>query len=310
MDEKKLAILGLRGAGKSTFLAVLNVALSVGEKPSKWIITALDDETNKLVYQYENLIFNEGFYPDPTEEKGMLQFHATKSAELGGLIPGGNFKIIAGDVPGEAVKGSVSEYARFHDFYKEYVLGSSAIIFLLDPHEVWKIGEKEGEIQNFNYFPLFRSILTELKQQAPNVYLAFGVTKIDDLPGGSLPESILKNIHIYADTQDPNIAEQLAEFVLGKQAKDWIEQNFNSKNISWWLISATGFIFDGKQISTQSIEKKTDKGIRFGIRKPGSIKPVGVVEIVEWALNRIARDAENGRPSTFGKIGKWIEGRF
>ncbi len=308
MEEKKLAILGLRGAGKSTFMAVLNLAMSDAEKPSKWTITALDEKTNQLVYEFENRILNEGLYPVSTTEEAMMQFHANKNAELGGLIPGGNFKIIAGDVPGEAVKGITSAYAGFHDFYKEYVAGSSAVIFLLDPHEVWKTNGKEGE--NYNYFPLFRSILTELKQQAPNVYLAFGVTKIDALPKGTISENILKDIQKHADNQDEAVADQLSELVLGKQTKNWIEKNFDHRYLSWWLISATGFLNDGNKVSSQFIEKQTSDGLQPGIKEPNNIKPVGVVEIVEWALKNIARESENGRPSALGKIGKWIENRF
>ena len=307
MEEKKLAILGLRGSGKSTFMAVLNLAMSDAENPTKWNITAFDRETNRLIYEFENRILNEGLYPVSTTEKVMMQFRANKNAELGGLIPGGDFKIIAGDVPGEAIKGGTSEFARFHDFYQENVAGSSAIIFLLDPHEAWK--EKEGE--SFNYFPLFRNILTELKQQAPDVYLAFGVTKIDALPKDIPSENIVNNIYKYGQSQDVTVAEQLAEFVLGKQTKGWIEKNFNQGNLSWWLISATGFIIDNKSnVSSQFIEKQTENGLQPGIKEPNNIKPIGVVEIVEWALRKIAREAENGRDSFTGKAGKWLENLF
>ncbi len=195
MEEKKLSILGLRSSGKSTFMAVLNVALSNPEKPSKWVITALDDETNSRVYAIENTIFNEGFYPSSTREEGIMYFSATKNAQLGGLIPSGNFKIIAGDMPGEGTLGTASQFDVWHDFYKKHVAGSSAIIFLLDPREAWIEGETESKVKKFNYFPLFRNILTQLKQQAPDAALAFGTTKIDYLPKEALqvlPEKIFK----------------------------------------------------------------------------------------------------------------------
>ena len=73
------------------------------------------------------------------------------------------------------------------------------------------------------------------------------------------------------------------------------------------MISATGFIEEKGQRTTQFIMRGTPEEPWSGIKDPDKIVPIGVVEIVEWALDQLARTSEKNRPLITGSPGKRFE---
>ena len=74
--EKTISILGLKGAGKSTFLAVLNLALALDQSP--WRIRPVG-ETIGIMSGLMNYLFNKGLYPDATLVDQKMEFFVEKT---------------------------------------------------------------------------------------------------------------------------------------------------------------------------------------------------------------------------------------
>ena len=313
VKQKRLSILGLRGAGKSTFMAMLLKALSSRDFQSTWKISADTNDredinqpsTNDLIFELENYIFTEQIYPPRTESVKPMNFTAEKDADWVTLIAGGRFKIKAGDVPGEAVLGRRGG-ERHRRFYENFVDDVSAIIFLIDPQELWKEDEKE-----IDYYPLLRSILTEALGSNDKIYVAFGVTKIDALPEAKFPKQEFPDIVRDAEEQNEETAKKIAEKIIGEAAIDWIEYHFKDR-LSWWMLSATGFIeVNGNKVTQHKNREYTaDSGkviTQSCITDKSKLKPLGIVEIVEWALDRIAYSEEKKRRLFTGALGRFFE---
>jgi len=280
--EKTISILGLKGAGKSTFLAVLNLALALDQSP--WRIRPVG-ETIGIMSGLMNYLFNKGLYPDATLVDQKMEFFVEKDATMLGLQPGAQFKLKTADVPGEAVKGVSSVSANYHDFYQTSLKGCEGIVFLLDFKEKWREGELiENESADI-YFPLFSSILAEIREQADtNPYVVFCVTKIDLLVGQGANSEFDKTGY-FGEVED------IARDILGKSTKALIDQTFDANHVLWLPVSATGFTGEGNKRVSQFVEKKE----AYGIRNPKDLRPIGLAEALEWVLDNLAGDDEDVR---------------
>ncbi len=284
--EKVIAILGLKGAGKSTFLSVLNLALSLNRSP--WRIRPVG-ESIAIMSKLMDSLYRNGIYPDATTFEQNMEFYVEKEATALGLKPGAKFLLKTADVPGEAVKGVGSPDELYHNFYQNHLKGCSGIIFLLDYKEKWREGETNENSNGDIYFPVFSSIFAEISEQSnTNPYVVFCVTKADMIknmgPGSSFDEKgYIENI------------EDIAEEVLGRSTKALIDQSFDDDHLLWLPVSSTGFTTMGSEKLSQYSEK-TINGVALSvIRNPKDLNPIGVAEALEWVLNNLADDDENVR---------------
>lgn len=282
--DKVISILGLKKAGKTTFLSVLNLALALEESP--WRIRPVG-ETIKDMSELTTKIFYQGEYPEQTKVEKKMSFVVEKDATLLGLKPGALFRLHAADVPGEATKG-VAGAALYHDFYDQYVKGSSGIIFLLDSQHIWMEGEQISGKNTDPYYPLFSTIIDQIQGQLENIkpYIVFCVTKVDEVIGQG-PNSKFDTDGNFEEV------EELAEHILGKNTKARIDHAFDADRVYWLPVSATGFTGKGRDRKSQS-EKSTTEGVNR-IRNPKDIRPIGVAESLEWILDRLAEDDEDVR---------------
>jgi energy-coupling factor transporter ATP-binding protein EcfA2 len=284
--EKVIAILGLKGAGKSTFLSVLNLALSLDQSP--WRIRPVGESIAVMSNLMESL-YKKGLYPDATSFEQEMEFFVEKEATALGLKSGARFLLKTADVPGEAVKGVGSPDELYHNFYEKHLKGCAGIIFLLDYNEKWREGEIVEEEEGDLYFPLFSSIFAEISEQSiAKPYVAFCVTKADMIPGMG-PSSILDK-HGYIDD-----IEEVAKELLGRNTKALIDQSFDDDHIYWLPVSSTGYTTVGEKRLSQSIEKTIEGVSRAGIRNPKDLQPIGVAEALEWVLDNLADEDENVR---------------
>lgn len=283
--DKMISILGLKGAGKSTYLAVLNIALAL--ENSDWRIRATGN-TIKIMSVLRNFL-STGEYPPQTNEEVEMEFIVEKDATALGFKPGAQFKLHAADVPGEAVKGVSSNNSLYINFYERHLKGCSGIIFLLDYAEIWLKGKSTPDNAD-DYLPLFSSILDQIRDQSDNnPYIAFCVTKVD-MADGHGPGSK------FDQEGYSNSAEDLAERILGRNAKAVIDHEIDSEHLLWLSVSATGFTGKGANREPQFMEKTDADGKKIsGIRNPKDLRPIGVAEPLEWILNNLANQDENGR---------------
>ena len=279
--DKIVSILGLKKAGKTTFLAVLNLALALEESP--WRIRPVG-QTIRDMSELTEKIFSQGEYPEQTQEENKMFFVVEKEATMLGLKPGAQFRLHAADVPGEATKG-VAGAAIYHDFYEQHVKGSSGIIFLLDSQQKWIEGEQAINENADPYYSLFSTIIDQIQGQTEDVkpYIVFCVTKMDQIKEQG-PNSRF-DTEGYFDG-----VEKLVEEILGINTKARIDHAFDDDHVHWLPVSATGFTDDkDKKRVSQSIENSNK------IRNPKAIKPIGVAEALEWVLDRLADDDEDVR---------------
>jgi GTPase SAR1 family protein len=281
--EKRIAILGLKGSGKSTFLSVLNLALS--QKNSPWRIRPVGGSITSLIHLQE-YIFAKGLFPSATHEESPMAFLVEKEATMLGLQPGARFQFYTTDIPGEAVKGRSSQDPAYHDFYEQNLKGCSGIIFLLDPEETWRRDSIDENIDV--YYPLFNSILAEIKNQAEgDVFIAFCLTKLDMvLPVDSdfALHGVLRDIEIRA------------EQILGKATKKLINNYFESDHISWFPVSSIGYISEENRGSSQFTIREVDDGYELsGIKNPRELTPIGIADAMEWILNSVTDYSEESR---------------
>jgi hypothetical protein len=279
--DKVISILGLKKAGKTTFLAVLNLALALEESP--WRIRPVG-QTIKDMSELTQKIFSEGIYPPQTMEENKMFFVVEKEATMLGMKPGAQFRLHAADVPGEATKG-VAGSTIYHEFYDEHVKGSSGIIFLLDSQHKWMEGEQALSENADPYYPLFSTIIDQIQGQTEDAkpYIVFCVTKLDQVPGQGPGSGFDKDGYFDG-------VEDLAAQILGKNTKARIDHAFDSDFVNWLAVSATGFTGEGKDRKSQSIEGDVNR-----IRNPKDIKPIGVAEALEWILDKLADDDEDVR---------------
>lgn len=285
--EKKISILGLKGAGKSTFLSILNTALALEESP--WRIHAIGETKEKM--KELRTYLSKGEYPPQTNEETEMEFIVEKEATQLGLQAGAQFKLHAADVPGEAVKGIASDNSLYKNFYERHLKGCSGVIFLLDYKEVWLNRSRDLDVDTDDYSPLFSSILDQIFEQTDtDPYVAFCVTKVDmdDRYGPDSKFGIDDNFS--ADVED------LAESILGRNTKAIIDHGIDRDRIKWLPVSATGFTENNGKRLRQYMEKVTLEGVTISaIRKPKELKPIGVAEALEWVLDNLADDDEDAR---------------
>ena len=278
--DKVISILGLKKAGKTTFLAVLKLALAKQKSP--WTIRPVD-KTIKDMSDLTSKIFSQGEYPEQTDKDNKMFFVVEKDATNLGMTPGAYFRLHAADVPGEAVKG-VAGTALHHDFYNQHVKGSSGIIFLLDSQQKWIEGGHSSTFNTDPYFSLFSTIIDQILAETENEkpYIVFCVTKVDQVEGQG-PHSKFDKEGYFEGVED------LAKIILGENTKDIIDHAFDDDHIAWLPVSATGFTGEGKNRVCQSIETTSGEGVNK-IRNPRDLKPIGVAESLEWILDRLAKD--------------------
>ncbi|KXK15509.1 MAG: hypothetical protein UZ14_CFX002000530 [Chloroflexi bacterium OLB14] len=284
-SDKVISILGLKKAGKTTFLGVLNLALALEQSP--WRIRPVG-QTIKDMSDLTAQIFSQSEYPPQTQVENKMFFVVEKEATMLGLSPGAQFRLHAADVPGEAIRG-VAGASIYHDFYEQYVKGSSGIIFLLDSQQSWLEGEILPNKGTDPYFPLFSAIIAQIQEQTEGAkpYIVFCVTKVDQVEGQG-PNSKFDKEGYFEEV------EELAEKILGRNAKAIIDQAFDTDHVYWLPVSATGFVDTEKGRKSQW-DKEASNGDVNKIRKPASIKPIGVAESLEWILDKLADDDEDVR---------------
>lgn len=285
--DKVISILGLKKAGKTTFLAVLNLALALEESP--WRIRPVG-ETISEMSELMTKVFAQGEYPEGTREEKPMGFVVEKEATMLGLKPGAQFRLHAADVPGEATKG-VAGAAIYHDFYDRNVKGSSGIMFLLDSQQIWLEGQEISNEKMDPYFPLFSTIINQIQDQTNDAkpYIVFCITKVDQFKFNNE-----EHLNRFADEGYFDDIETLAEQILGKSTKAIIDHTFDADHIYWLPVSATGFTIEGKYRKSQENNETNQDGVNR-IRNPKDIKPIGVAEALEWVLDNLADDDEDVR---------------
>ncbi|MDA0245163.1 MAG: hypothetical protein OT477_17240 [Chloroflexi bacterium] len=300
--KEKVAILGLKKSGKSTFLTVLQLALALQESP--WQFTPRGN-TKIIMHELTERLISQGLYPISTpegEDPHPMKFRAEREARFLGLQEGDWFDVQAHDVPGAWVKGiSGGNY----DFYEKYVKDCRAIIFLIDPQESW-IEEGEVEPGRSPYFTVFNNILNELNEHSSNkVYVAFCITKLDQ-------EQDTPALFAEEGSCDENYLEEKATKILRKATKARIDHFFKHDRCRWFGISATGYYKDENNIMRSQLMERTDeKGQKVaGIARPDELEPIGVAEAVEWVFNSIANihigTRTRNENSLKTKFGKWL----
>lgn len=296
--SERIAILGLRQAGKSTFLAVLPYALT--QEESKWEIKPTR-ETLKQMMDLNRRVFAEGLYPVPTPEReevsDVLTFEVMREAEYWGLKEGAVFELRADDIPGGWVPGAAGSNAAFADFYEEYVKGCVGIIFLIDPQHRWLAddpdAEGKGEVKKGKgqYLFTFNSILDELTAlHGDGLIIAFCITKLDQEPDGEA---------YFNDTgklsPDEFIDNKAAE-ILGPKVKRQIDNKLRRSAVRWFGVSATGYYEgdDGKKYTQHTMKRHDNKDV-IGIARPDLLEPLGVAEAAEWVFDQVAERYIRGR---------------
>jgi hypothetical protein len=284
--DKVISVLGLKKAGKTTFLAVLNLALALEESP--WRIRPVG-KTIKDMSELTTKIFSQGEYPEGTQVENRMFFVVEKESTMLGLKPGAQFRLHAADVPGEATEG-VAGSAIYHEFYEQHVKGSSGIIFLLDSQQKWLLEGKQTLTENADpYYPLFSTIIDQIQGQTEDTkpYIVFCVTKVDQVKDQGPYSKFDKEGYFEG-------VEELAEKILGRNTKATIDHAFDSDYVYWLPISATGFTGEGRDRRSQSVEITKEEGANK-IINPREIKPIGVAEALEWILDKLADDDEDVR---------------
>jgi len=286
---KKVVILGLKGSGKSTFLTVLQHALS--RKHSPWKVVPQDDTEDVMRRLRDRLFAPKGLYPVPTpasEYGASMCFKVEANAKWMSLIPGASFELRAEDLPGEATKGGLG---NFRDFYETKVKGCDAIIFLTDPDEIWKKDDP-----NKGSFQVFQSILNEIKRHgSENIHIAFCVTKFDTIEG---PNSAFDK---YGQLEDGEMGiEKEAARILSTSTVDFIKWVFDGpRRPRWFAVSATGYTGEGdKRVRQATIHNISRPDGSFqeeaGILDP-EVYPIGVAEVMEWVFNSLRDDIAYAR---------------
>jgi len=292
--SERVAILGLRQAGKSTFLAVLSNALT----PSHWKVVPKEGTVNETVRKLNVLrerLMKYGFYPPPTPEGQMLSgdftFKVTREARFWGLKEGDVFELRADDIPGGPVEGLAGPVGTFREFYEEYVKECAAIIFLIDPQHKWLVeseDQERGAVKEGQgpYLYVFTSILDELVAlRGNNLIIAFCITKLDQEPDGRA---------FFDDSGDRSADEYLdkkAREILGEVVKDHIDSVLRDNPVRWFGVSATGYYVDtdGQWRSQHTRKLDPTDGIeRAAIARPNDLKPLGVAEAAEWVFDQVA----------------------
>lgn len=276
MNEKKITILGLPGSGKTTFLSVLNLGLTLNLSP--WRLRPTGQSSNTIA-EINEIFFGGGMFPPKTNEITGFDFIAEKEAQNPGLIPGANFKIIVSDIPGEATEGKVSENSIYHDFYSGLMRESSGIIFLIDPEENWLKTVKSEENKHAYYFSLFSNFFTEMQEDIIETPMAFCITKAD---------TIVITSDDFSRSIPSERTEYIAENILGKGAKSLIDHAIHPDYLLWTLVSSIGL--ENKKVARNSLGYEINK-----ISNPENIKPIGVAETLEWLLNKIVQNEERLR---------------
>jgi hypothetical protein len=284
--DKVISLLGLKKAGKTTYLSVLNLALALEESP--WRIRPVGD-TIKVMAELTTKMFVHGEYPEATTEEKRMTFVVEKEATMLGLKPGAQFRLHAADVPGESIKG-VAGAGIYQDFYEEYVKNSSGIIFLLDSQHKWIETEQESVKNADLYLPLFETIINQIQEQTEETrpYIAFCVTKMDQVASRNSSKRRDIGNNFDADEYFEGI-EELAAQILGFHTKAIIDHAFDNDHVRWLPVSATGFIMVGNERKSQL------DPVNNRIINPRDIKPIGVAESLEWVLDMLADDDEDVR---------------
>lgn len=298
-SSERVAILGLRRAGKSTFLAVLSHALI--QNRSDWEVNP-HRHTQKRMKYLDDRVFRNGLFPDPTvereKESDTLTFEVKREARLWGMVEGDVFELRADDIPGGPVEGLAGQDETFTNFYEEYVKECAAIIFLIDPQHKWLDNSenqergkvKEGEAPYLYYF---KSILNELVNlRGSDLIVAFCITKLDQEPDGLV---------YFEDSGDQSPNEYLdrkAAEVLGEEAKRHIDNRLRRNTVRWFGVSATGYYVDADGHKHTQHTRKIDpaKGTEWAaIARPDLLKPLGVAEAAEWVFDQVAARHMRGR---------------
>lgn len=304
MPDKKIVILGLKGSGKSTFLAVMERALAM--RQSNWKVKPIGTTIGEIA-KLKQFVFSEGVYPPATDQETRFVFRVEKEAGMLGLSSGAKFDLIAGDVPGEASEGQSAADIVFQNFYQRYVKGSAAIVFLLDATELWRSKkESSGRKDTDVYYTLFNGIMAELSeimdQTKEPIFLTFCVTKLDSKSDIKPSED-----NKFYDLSEYQV-EEIANSILGEGAKSIIDYYFPSEYLKWMPVSATGFTGTGNNRKSQSALDSDDRAI---IINPKGLTPIGVAEALEWTLNSVANyDDDINTEKLYGKPWSSIQKGF
>jgi len=288
-QTKNIIVIGFKGSGKSTYLAVLSRALA--SCFSNWRITPTGDITRIKLNELMDFVFAQGIYPPGTAEEFEMTFRVEKEASMFGLKPGARFQLKTGDLPGEMTKGVGSKSAMYRNFYERSLKGCDGIIFLLDPTEYWRQTGEEIDQRLDVYFPLFTSILSEIEDHLEDKwpYMAFCITKLD-LNG--IDEKLKPNGDFDKNGVFDDV-ENLAAKILGHATKNLIDHSVDRNHLRWCPVSATGYTGEGSNRTTQYYSKKTGDTTVAAIRNPRELVPIGVAESLEWVLDNLADDDED-----------------
>lgn len=286
----KIAIIGLKKSGKSTFLTVLHYALV--KRGSRWRIRPLDKRTIREINRLTKRLFEQRLYPPSTAAgEGRIpdmRFHVERESILLGLGEGTRFELVAADLPGDAVLG-ISGEKEFHGFYEEYVKGCAAIIFLIDPQEKWLEDVTRDPYADY-YYSVFNSILAELGAQgSQRIHAAFCITKLDkeeDTPSSFSEDGYYDLLKLEAKAAE----------ILGDGTKATIDQSF--RRVKWYAVSATGYYQDEDgTYRSQFVVRHApgESNEQPGIVRPRDLTPIGVVEVAEYVFNLIAAEQIHSR---------------
>ncbi len=247
---KQLGLLGLLGAGKTTFLAVFYIAC----QSSGWQIRASDEASHEFHLRYYKRLFQDGEFPTATRPEENEEFHFDINRK--GLLFNENYRIAIGDLSGEWFQRPLNLYKNYPDVANPYyrLMERDGILLLIDPTDLQKY-RSDHNLVIINFLgSLLRATNWERNQTKIHPKLAVCLTKMD------MP-NYRQNLHL-----NDQEMKSFASKVLGNTIVQEIYNACHKDKVKFFGCSSIGL---------EHSDNKLD---------PKKIQPVNVFQAVEWLL--------------------------
>jgi hypothetical protein len=310
-SEPGIAMLGATGAGKSTFLGALQIALL--QHDSNWTIWSHDSASRGKLIEFNTALTSEGEFPLPTT--GIDTIDWTLSTKRERTEPKGRFggtrsfeeslrfTLKLTDPSGELAR-SDQIGLQPREQLVDHVAKSSGILYMYDPIREFNRGDAYDKT-----FSLLMDIVAtasedpEFDGKLPH-HVAVCVTKFDEPRVFKTAESLRMLVW---DEHDPlgfprvhdsdarglmHSLCKLSRSGTGKAVPQLLERYFREDRIKYFVTSSVGFMVNK---GTQRFDPQdTENVYRIESNEAlirGPVNPINVVEPVLWLIEQIALNA-------------------
>ncbi|ROO86243.1 hypothetical protein EDD29_3806 [Actinocorallia herbida] len=315
--QRRIAMWGTPGSGKTTFLAALKLALSSKTGASTWRLFGRDPASDGALRRLTNSMIAEvRTFPSPTQNidrySWILQGNSVERVGGWGRKQARSRTVRISldlvDVSGELYL-SRDVPSRGQDALVEDLAESRGIIFLFDPIREYDRGDA---------FEYFHGVIGQLNQRTDpadfvNGYLphhmAVCVTKFDSV---RVMQTALRSGLITYDPDDrhgfPSVADHEAEKLFkrlcdiaadgyGAEMINEIKANFHPDRVKFFVTSAIGFYTGPSNLFDEHDYQNTMPNPDPADARPvirGKVSPINVMEPLIWLGGKLAADSGPG----------------